>query len=460
MGARNAAWVLGLASACFHPVYDRPACGPMGECPGGTHCVQEICEADGSKGGGGFADAASADAPTDVALDARPGAPEDGPGVPEDGPETSACVSVTYMALNVSVCPLTQLPQIEIMANTSLDTDAGTSIPPGLGCVPLSAASTNVCALAASSIMIASGVTLSAHGSRPLALIGDLIDVEGTIDVASHIAGQQGAASDGPGCNPGTRATGNGGGQGGTFAVSGGAGGDVDGSTTDKGGLIGPTIGVASLRGGCPGGPNSGGPIGGHGGGAVWLAADDGGVLFLGSAAVINASGAGGVGGATTAGNRGGYGGGSGGMILVQAPNLIAAPSSQLFADGGGGGGGGFALAAGGAGVDPARAGVGGVGGAAASSTTGAGGIGFPAAEAQRKGHNATATPLGGGGGGGGGGGAGAIWIDAQDVTGGPIISPPPVDLTSLVLDRHWPGAPSRGSAVESKARPVAAVVR
>jgi len=47
--ARRASWILLLLSACFHPTYDRPACGPNGECPRGLLCsAQQRCEAPGA----------------------------------------------------------------------------------------------------------------------------------------------------------------------------------------------------------------------------------------------------------------------------------------------------------------------------------------------------------------------------------------------------------------------------
>lgn len=38
IGARHASWACLLASACFHPSYDHPTCGPDGECPSGMIC--------------------------------------------------------------------------------------------------------------------------------------------------------------------------------------------------------------------------------------------------------------------------------------------------------------------------------------------------------------------------------------------------------------------------------------
>jgi hypothetical protein len=38
-----------LLSACFQPTYDRPTCGPNGECPGGLRCNdQNVCAGPGN----------------------------------------------------------------------------------------------------------------------------------------------------------------------------------------------------------------------------------------------------------------------------------------------------------------------------------------------------------------------------------------------------------------------------
>ena len=53
-----------------------------------------------------------------------------------------------------------------------------------------------VCALYATSIKIDINVTLSSFGAKPLRVARDeLIDIEGTLDVASHLGGQVGAGS-------------------------------------------------------------------------------------------------------------------------------------------------------------------------------------------------------------------------------------------------------------------------
>jgi len=52
-------WVL-LVSACFHPSYDHPACGPNLECPSPLICRQLICEEEGGTTRDATADASSA----------------------------------------------------------------------------------------------------------------------------------------------------------------------------------------------------------------------------------------------------------------------------------------------------------------------------------------------------------------------------------------------------------------
>ena len=49
MQAWLVAWALAVVPACFHPNYDRPACGKSGECPDGLTCsAQQICELPGA----------------------------------------------------------------------------------------------------------------------------------------------------------------------------------------------------------------------------------------------------------------------------------------------------------------------------------------------------------------------------------------------------------------------------
>jgi hypothetical protein len=113
---------------------------------------------------------------------------------------------------------------IDLVADTVIDTDNKDSVPAGYACVvvPISVKNnglTEICALFANSIKIEAGVTLSAHGQRPLALFAHSIDIEGTVDVASYIGGQRGPGSNLAGCNPSAPATKGGGGAGGCPVV-------------------------------------------------------------------------------------------------------------------------------------------------------------------------------------------------------------------------------------------------
>ena len=83
-GAQQAwlvAWALALVPACFHPSYNRPACGTNGECPDGLTCsTQRICELPGSViiDASNVADARSvpdASIADDASVDAAPSQP-------------------------------------------------------------------------------------------------------------------------------------------------------------------------------------------------------------------------------------------------------------------------------------------------------------------------------------------------------------------------------------------------
>jgi hypothetical protein len=111
---------------------------------------------------------------------------------------------------------LTQMPAAPIMITrlTAIDTDTSSSCSPDAVGSPAP-----YCILAGSSITIAGGQTLSAHGGRPLVLMASgAIAVMGAIDVAGHVRGMPQAA--GPGsalCAPATAAMAGGGGGGGSF---------------------------------------------------------------------------------------------------------------------------------------------------------------------------------------------------------------------------------------------------
>jgi hypothetical protein len=333
------------------------------------------------------------------------------------GAHWSACANTTALT-----------PSIDVMTSVSIDTNGGDSSPPGFTCAPLTASSEDVCALVASSIKIEPGIILSAHGDRPLALLGHSIDIQGMIDVASHITNsQRGAGAIAANCRPKTPAQSGGGGAGGVNDNTSGTGGD-QGGTTNTGGSPGYSVATTFLHGGCDGGrggngDSDGGPagVGGAGGGAVWIASDMG-MLTLGSGAVINASGAGGAG--ATSDNHGGYGGGSGGMIVLQSSTIMRDASAQIFANGGHGGGGGAGGNPGSSGSDPTgptSGGGGGQGGVAASGPQpGDGGTGFPSM--MLDGANGNGQQQGGGGG--GGGGPGVIRVASSTSIGGSKVSP------------------------------------
>src|SRR6185295_12622979 len=62
-----------------------------------------------------------------------------------------------------SACATPTSATLVIATSASLDTDTGTSTPPGITCVRTANLTDNLCALVAPSIVIQPGVTLSAH---------------------------------------------------------------------------------------------------------------------------------------------------------------------------------------------------------------------------------------------------------------------------------------------------------
>jgi hypothetical protein len=351
----------------------------------------------------------------------------DGSGAGEGSPQLDAptdsmlgaCIVVPDLAIDL--CPMNPAGgALEIAASVSLHTDDGTTMPntPGIACTMMMGGSAPmVCAVMAATIKLDTGATLSAFGGKPLVLLAtQSIDLEGTIDVASHVGpgGQVGAGQPHPGCIPGTNPNNDGGGQGGSYGTTAGNGGDADGAP-GSGGSSGGILTIASLAGGCPGAPGDGGAMGGAGGGAVFLATP---TLVIGGAGAIDASGASGRGGA--AGKKGGGGGGSGGTIAITVGTLLLDAGAQLFANGGHGGGGSSA-SAGDDGTDPTGPASGG-GDGLASGSGGAGGAGAFRGSAAVAGSAGTG---GNDGGGGGGGGAGAIYI--RPTTSDANISPAPI---------------------------------
>ena len=331
-----------------------------------------------------------------------------------------ACVTVSDLGVNL--CPMTTPgPALEISATTSIHTDDGKTTPTNsaIACAMMKGGSTpSVCAIYATSITIDANVTLSATGGKPLVLIAtQSIDIEGVLDVASHIGGATGPASPNPSCQAGTNPKNAGGGQGGSFGTSGGSGGDEDAAAATAG-APGGTVAIASLAGGCPGANGGGGGAAGAGGGAVLLATPS---LTIGTGGAIDAAGAAGHGAA--AGRHGGGGAGSGGLIAISAATITMNGNAQLFANGSHGGGGSSSTPAS-DGVDPTGAASGGTGGASGGSG-GAGATGGTRAGALA-GQPGTNNNDGGGG---GGGGAGAIYVRPMSaaVTNNPNVSPTPI---------------------------------
>jgi hypothetical protein len=330
-----------------------------------------------------------------------------------------ACITVAE--LGVSLCPMTPAgPALEISGDTSLKTDDGTTMPanPAIACAPMMPGSTPaVCALFATSIKIDLDVTLSSFGGKPLVLLAtDSIDIEGTLDVASHLGGSAGAGSPHAACSAGTNPKTAGGGQGGSYGTVGGSGGDADGAPS-SGGVAGTTLAIDMLAGGCPGANGDAGGTGGAGGGATFLATP---MLVVGDGGAIDASGASGAG--APSGKHGGGGGGAGGLVAISVGTLYLVGNAQIFANGGHGGGGSSQATAGSDGSDPTNAASGGGSGSGAD-TGGSGGAGAdrnPAAAGM-------AATGGNDGGGGGGGGAGALYIRPTVLTNTTNVSPPPI---------------------------------
>jgi hypothetical protein len=345
-----------------------------------------------------------------VADDAR----RDGPG---DGDVDSAMATVDadncyrVAALSTTIClagPLTGA--IDVITDATVDTDeTGTG---QTDCKALAAGSSSICALTGNTFRIGPGATLDAEGDLPLVIIATTIQIEGTLDVASHRGAGTGPAANSTPCPNMAAATGVGGGFGGTFGGVGGDGGDEDG--TNNGGTAGTMPAVTTLRGGCRGGAGGGGNSGADSGGAVLLIASS---ITLGTLGTINASGAGGQGG--DSGREGGSGGGSGGMIVFVTPAISLGTSAAIFANGGHGGGGSDNSINAVDGTDPdgpASGGSQGIG----TGGGGDGGPGFPAAN--RDGENGTGND----GAGGGGGGAGLIKVFGGATLSGAQVSPQP----------------------------------
>jgi hypothetical protein len=286
-----------------------------------------------------------------------------------------------------------------------------------------------LCVIAATSMMIDNGVTVTVVDADPVAFVvtGDLT-IAGTLDVSSSRTGPRlGAGADDPACDSSMidgMDSGNsgGGGAGGSFGSVGGNGGAGDNTAVAGGTATGAVAAPSYLRGGCRGGGGGDGAGGtthampGDGGGAVYLVAK-GTITIPGT---VNASGAAGLRGLTNIG--GGAAAGSGGMIALYAM-AIDTTGGSIFANGAGGGGGGNSGGNGSSGSEPTSPTNPAFGGGGASG--GDGGTGAYDTFSASRGGNGSSSGANTCGGGGGGGGIGVIRVlSGQSLAGS--VSPMP----------------------------------
>ena len=388
--------VLLLGSACFHPTYDHPMCGPNGACPTGLECsTQGTCEPRGGSAGG---DDAGADAPGD------------------------ACTPPSFSS-QVDTCGLALDTDLTLTGSVTYDTlthvlQVG-GVVMAVSHMTLMAKAGEVDAIFARNVRLTAGAGLVATGPLPFAIVASgsvTLDGSAAIDVGHGGAGALAVCSTPPAAGS-NNLGGAGGGGGGGYGADGGRGG-TGSSGAAMGGRGSDSIGMLTgPTGGCPGaaggiGSGSGAAAGGPGGGALYIVAA--GSITLGDMAVLTAAGGGGRGGGIAKG--GGGGGGSGGMIFLEAPH-VTGTTSQIAANGGGGGEGGDGASAGNDGIQGSSSitrAEGGTGGAPLGSDGGRGG-----SLEEPGGEDVFATLAGGGGG--GGGAVGYVHIVSSDVQLGTV---------------------------------------
>jgi hypothetical protein len=320
----------------------------------------------------------------------------------------------------VNVCAETRPTEsFKVTANLQINTASDSR------CRDFTLNGTALCLIYVTSFQVAQGATLTAVGSKPLAIVSmSVATVAGVVDVSSHLGAAQQGAGSGACVNTFPAeggSVGSGAGGGGSLFGTGGRGGD---GTANSGGIRDgspptPVITVVNtVRAGCSGGAggslNNVGGAAGTGGGAIYIAAWHT-VTVSGS---VRANGAGGGAGGIVAG---GGGGGSGGSVMLEAPTVSVMSGAKLSANGGGGGEGGGSAASTHPGADgTVGSGPAPGGSAVGGSTGGDGGNGAAGALAGTNGASDNAA------GGGGGGGAGIVWVKATtaDVGMGDI-SPP-----------------------------------
>jgi hypothetical protein len=435
---RSGLYALLALPACYAPsIASGVPCDPgTPSCPAGQTC-QAASE-------GFVCLARDAGVEGDASIDAP---------VPPDG---GVCLGNHLLG---SVC-LSRAPTAAVMLSGGTSINSANVTPGGCTEILPQSGGPSLCIIAGTTITLPANVTFralavnpagtTAAGTNPLVLIAtQSINIQGTIDVASHVgeviasmpvlgAGARSAIGcaainiDGTQGRPANQdfSFGGGGAAGGSFGSLGGAGGGGgNNNQVARGNPVAGTV-PALLVGGCPGGnggdgdgTGGGSGPGGGGGGAVYLLAGDS-ITISGK---INASGAGG--GKGTAGmfsSGGGGGGGAGGLIGLEAPSITVTTTGTLFANGGGGGAGngGTEGATGASGSDPAAAITAATGGPGVNGggNGGNGSVGSAPASAGRNGSGGAEEAAGGGG----GGGAGVIrvfGVPPSSVTG--AISPP-----------------------------------
>ena len=286
------------------------------------------------------------------AVDAGDAGASDTPDAPPDS--AAMCFGSGAFAFCLPAPP-TGSPVLPPTLNTDTATECLAVQPPEWR----AAGQPDACFLVGANVTVPLGFKLVAGGTRPLVIVGgSSLEIDGVIDVSSHVGGTEGAgmgtAMNCPqfATNAGSAGNGTGGpgGAGGTLMTQGGNGGT--GGAGGGGGHAGNALAQAPalLRGGCFGQDGGAGNAGlnggpaGRGGGSVYLVS--GGMITI--AGVVNASG-----GGAPAANKydGGGGGGSGGMIVLWSPRY--AGSGVLIANGGGGASGGDGNQGGAPGANP-----------------------------------------------------------------------------------------------------------
>src|SRR6185295_12921804 len=123
------------------------------------------------------------DAGQDPLLDAQE--PQDAQGTPD---AFEPCVPGL-----VNVCAETRPTEsFKVTADTQINTDTDSR------CRAFTLNGTNLCLIYVTSLQVAQGATLTAVGSKPLALVSmSAATVAGVVDVSSHLGAQQGAGAGG-----------------------------------------------------------------------------------------------------------------------------------------------------------------------------------------------------------------------------------------------------------------------